>query len=234
MAIPLVVLSALCLVVAITVLIIGIVAVREHRGWGITAIAVGALLVIAPVGGIVWSLTWGSTQPHVWVQGLNPQTDPGLQINIRNNTFVDEGDRVSFVVDMSTDEVLATVEQQHPGGQVGGNSLWHLTEDDIRYDLFKDRTEGIYSLDTQVAVVTPRAGGTRERIAFPSSALNTRGLWEGTPFPTYWSTQDWADFYRDMEQAVITLDSVTVPTNRGNTATIYFSDGQAIVELNGQ
>lgn len=220
------------MLVGLAMLVTGIVVVGGHRAWGITAMAVGALILLAPVAAVTWMFTLGSRQPHAWVQGLNPDTDPWLIVEVRNSRSIQDGDLYAFTPHMSEEAFLALLEEQHPDGEAGGSSFWHLSADDVRYDIVASGVDDSYELATQVVVVTPDPAGPKQRIAFPSSALDVRTIAEDTPLSTTWTPADWIEFYEDIDLAVVAPDSVTVPTNRGNTATVSFADGKVTVTLN--
>lgn len=227
---PLLVLGVLVLV-GLAMLITGIVIVGGHRAWGLAAIAVGALILLAPVAAATWMFTLGSRQPSAWVEGLNPDTDPRFIIRVSNSRDFQDGLTYSFTPHMSEDEFLDLLDEKFPEGKAGGGSFWHIWGYDVRYEIVASETEGWYSLETQVATVTPEAGGPEERIAFPSSAHDVRTLAEGTPLSTTWAPDDWFEFYDGIGISVTTPHSITVPTSRGNSAMLTFTDGQVTVAL---
>ena len=76
--------------------------------------------------------------------------------------------------------------------------------------------------------------GTDVRIPFPRSAFNVTAVDEGEPYANEWSREQWADFYADISLAQVDGDTITVPTNRGGTATITLEQGTATVTVNPQ
>ncbi len=231
-------------IVAVAAIIAGAVRLSKHKGYpGASLLALGILLIVAPVTYVVWGFFYGGTVPSVYVESLDPPNDPGLTVDIRNDTSFDSGSSVDFRAG-SVESVVQTFQDQHPDGVAttaeplptahGTESVWHLSTDDVRYELVYNPVGDVYGLTTQAVVVNPLASGPDVRIPFPRSALDATDLREGQLYANTWSPDQWADFYADISLAHVDGNTITVPTNRGGTATIILDKGTATVAVNPQ
>ena len=232
------------LIVSIAAIVTGSVRLRQHKGYpGASLLALGTVLLVAPVAYVVWGLFYGGTVPSVYVESLDPPNDPGLTIEIRNRTSFDGGNDVEFRAG-SVEQVVRTFQDQHPDGVVttadpvrtsnGTESVWHLSTEDVRYELVYNPDSDFYGLTTQAVVVDRLESGPNVRIPFPRSALDATELREGQLYANTWSPDQWADFYADISLSDVDGNTITVPTNRGGTATITLDQETAMVAVNPQ
>ena len=229
-----------CGIVAIVVG--GLLLARRRRGLGGTLLAAGIFVVLAPFALVAYSatpLTWPTT---ISVEGLDPPNDPLLTIELLHKRDFEDGTEYHFGAAGGPDRVAGVFEEQHPDGVVttddpgvmaqGGESIWHLSTEDVRYELVYRSDPDWYELVTQAVVVHPSQGAVDVRIPFPRSAFNATEIDAGRVYVNGWSQAQWADFYSDVTEAHVDGDTITVPTNRGTTATINLDDGLTKVTLN--
>lgn len=216
---------------------------KRRKALGGTVLAGGLLVVLAPFGLLGYSLSPLSDGTTIQVEPLDPPNDPWFTVELRHRTFIDDGTQVAFNARKGPGEVAAVFQDQHPDGVVtaddplplaqGAESIWHVSGDDIRYELEYSPDGGTYALVSQLVVVNPADSGTRVRIPFPRSAFNATDVDAGQPYANSWTEEQWRAFYADITLADVDGDTITVPTNRGGTAIIRIEDGLAVVTLAG-
>ncbi|MGC4175470.1 hypothetical protein [Demequina sp.] len=210
----------------------GIARLAKRRvGAGLALLGAGVVMVALPIGWLTWSLYFDKAD-SMRVEGLEPQSDPWFEVEIQHDRTIQTGDEYVFGNAGSETEVLAIFQEQHPTGVatpeegvVGGTgSVWHVSLDDIRYDLLASDGDW-FTLQTQAAVVNPSDGAaSRVRVPFPVYAVGTGTEWAGVPAENPWEFSDWTEFYEGMSEAQVGTDAIVVPTNRGGTATIAFDE----------
>ena len=221
-----------------------VLVVRKHRATGIGLILVGSFLVLLPVGIYVMFFTPISDPTSMQVEGFDPEHDSGFTVAMRHQQDFWTESAVSFRKVGGAEAVAEIFEDQHPDGVVtattspadsdGSASIWHLSTDDSRFDVVTGVSEDWYALITQFAVVDPVDGGPLVRVPFPRSDPGGIEFREGTAYSNGWSNEQWLDFYADISGASASGDTITVPTNRGGTATITLDQGTATVAVNPQ
>ena len=219
----------------------GIQLAHKRRAIGGSLLAAGLLVVLAPFAVVAYTfspLSWPTT---ISVEGLDPPNDPWLTVELKHHSDFQDGTEYHFGAPGGPERVAAVFDEQHPDGVVttedpgvmaqGGESIWHLSTEDVRYELVHRSDPNWYELVTQVVVV--RASGDAEdvRIPFPRSAFNATEIEAGKVYTNGWSQSQWADFYADVTEARVGGDTITVPTNRGTTATISLDGGLTTVTL---
>lgn len=230
-------------IVALAAIVSGSVLLHRHKRYpGGSLLALGVLLLLAPVGFVAYELSPLTNPTSMFVEGLDPPNDPWFTVELRHTSTFHDGTEY-WLGDAGAPERVADVfEDQHPQGVIttahpvpmaqGGESIWHLSTEDVRYELvhFSDW----YDLATQAVVVHASHSGPDVRIPFPRSAFNVTAVDEGEPYTNGWNEDQWADFYADIAKAHVIGNTITVPTNRGGTAIITLSDGAATVTVSPQ
>jgi len=230
---------------ALAALVGGIVlVVKKHRATGIGLILVGSFLILLPAGiAVMWFTPLGNPT-SMQVEPLDPPNDPWFTVDLRHARYFDDGVEYTFGQAGDPERVARVFQDQHPASVVStadparmgrnGESIWHLSTDSVRYELMHHTEDGtdFYGLVTQLVVVHESGSGPDVRIPFPRSAFNVTGVDEGEPYANAWSPEQWADFYKDISLTHAAGDTITVPTNRGGTATIVLGDDTATVTVN--
>lgn len=219
----------------------GILLSRRRRGWGWSLLIAGLVVVLSPLSYLAYALSPLNWPTTMHVEGLDPPNDPWFTVELRHTRDFEDGTEYHFGNAGSPEHIAAVFQEQHPDGVVttgnptptaqGGESIWHLSTDDVRYELVQVSDAPWYELATQLVVVQPTGDGPKVRIPFPRSAFNATTISEGQTYANGWSEKQWADFYADITKVHVDGDSITVPTNRGTTATITIDEGLATVTI---
>ena len=163
---------------------------KGRKGLGSGLIAAGVLMVVIPIGSIMWWDSWGGKQHSISVQALNPATDPLFTVEINHHAHVISDEYYdTYPFDGAGDitEVVDTFQEQHPDGVATIPatlpkdevvSLWHESRDDIRFDLVGGEPGDYFYVVTQVAsVVRPGEDKIVGRVPYPTVNGDAVLLW---------------------------------------------------------
>lgn len=228
------------LLVSVAALTAGFVRLARRKGYpGGSLLALGLVLLLAPIA-FLWVSSEMGKLDSMQVEPLDPPNDEWLFVELRHSRSFDSGIEYTFNKAGDLGHVVSTFQAQHPDGVVTTASpepidtrdgVWHLSREDVRFDLVYDPDSGWYELATQMVVVHPDGSGLDVRIPFPRTAFGATEMDEGQVYTNGWIVDQWDEFYADISEARIDGETITVPTNRGGTAIIEITDGLTRVTL---
>lgn len=231
-------LALLVAIVVVMVIAFGIYWLVNGRGkLGAGMIAAGALLVVIPVVSIVWWNAWGSKQHSMSVQALDPATDPVFTVKINHDAHVisDEYyDVYPFDGAGEIKDVVATFQAQHPEGvptipdtlpTQDEVSLWHMSQNDIRFDLFGGPEGNYFNLVTQVAsVIRPEDKVAVGRVPYPTAHGGAVLIADTQVGGDVVSLDELTKFYTEIPDATVVGGTITLPMDTGGTLTLTFDE----------
>lgn len=226
-------------IVAITLVSFGIYwLATRRRGLGVALLATGLLLVIVPVASIAWWQTWGSKTPSMSVQALDPAADPLFVVTINHDPQVisDESfDSYAFWDAGDVDHVVDAFQEQHPDGVARipatlptdeDVSLWHVSQDDIRFDLYGGQQLGFFDLVTQVASVTdPDGSAILGRVPYPTDYAGAILTTDVSAYSGI-TWDEFGEFYADITAVSVGDGTITLPMSTGGTVTLVFDEAR--------
>jgi hypothetical protein len=231
---PLTVLVLALLIAALVLAAVGIVHLIGRRTrTGLWLLAAGVLIAVLPFAAVAAWDRWDK-QHTVWVEGLDPANDSWFEVDIAHRRTFQDGTTYNFHDAGSVEHVVDVFQEQHPDGVPTipstlptdtDVSLWHISLDDIRYDLLGGQETGGFALEAQVAVVVPSSpSADKVRIPYPASALGGDAEFEGVQSANRWTSAQWHEWYADISEVTFGDNTITVPTNLGGTVTLTFDD----------
>lgn len=227
--------SAVVWLAAVLAIVLGGILLANHRrgaGWAI--LVVGVAVTVSPFAIAAWAASPLSNPMTIHVEGFRPATDPGLTVDLRHTRDFDSGTEYHFGNAGDAQRVVAVFQEQHPDGVVTladgasprvGESIWHLSTDEVRYDLTYASEGNWFVLATQVVALHPKVGGGDLRIPFPRSALGAEEVNEGQPYVNGWSMKEWRNFYAGISSANLGHDWIGVRSTDGDGVVISVVDG---------
>ena len=140
-----------------------VLVVKKHRATGVGLILVGSFLVLLPVGVVAMWFSPLGNPTSMQVEPLDPPNDPWFTVALRHTRDFENGAEYHFGNAGGPEQVAATFQEQHPTGVVttanpapmaqGAESIWHMSTDDVRYELEHTSDPDWYHLVTQLVVV---------------------------------------------------------------------------------
>jgi len=216
----------------------GICLSRGEKGLGTGLLTVGIGVTLAPFAVVAWLASPLADPTEIRVEGFDPVSDPPLVIELRHRVDSDTATEYRFGKAGDPHHVVSVFQEQHPDGVVTlepgaeprvGDSIWHLSTDNVRWDLTYLVDSDWYALALQVVDVIPEDGGEPLRIPFPRSALGAEVVKEGQPYVNGWTMDEWQNFYADIPSAEIGANWIIVKSVEGEEVIIGVNDGITIV-----
>jgi len=216
----------------------GIFLSRGEKGLGTGLLTVGVVVTLAPFAVVAWFASPLANPTEISVEGFEPTEDPPLVVELRHRVEADSSTEYRFGKAGDPHHVASVFQEQHPDGVVTlepgadprvGDSIWHLSTDDARWDVIYTVDTDWYALAVQVVDVVPEAGGEPLRIPFPRSALGAEVIKEGQPYVNGWTMDDWRSFYEEISSAELGANWIIVKSAEGDEVIIGVNDGITIV-----
>lgn len=234
-ALPGVLLLAAGAIVAVVLLL------RASHAIAAAAVALVVVVALTPGTVVAWDRSPLLNPTTIHVDGLNAADDEGLTVDLVHHLIADDGTEYRFVARGGPDHIAAVFDDQHPAGVVtaadpalvsdGGRSVWHLTTDNVRFELVATPASDSYELVTQAVTLLPEDGSASVRIPFPRSAFGATEVKAGQIYTDGWTQEQWAAFYDGVAEVRVDGNTITVPTDAGGTATITLSEGISKVTI---